>query len=224
MTDPLLDQVRRTAEGFSVFGELGRRSENDVWYLGRDLSTRQLAALRLRQERVDAGEPVFSLEVAFDLDGEVALGEGRCPACGGKLREFARFCSRCGIDLAMADRMPKTAAERAALLEEVRASAGDGYEVIGEMPWSGGVGVVYFALERATGRLARLRLSFSTEGFQLGETVTALELKTQPHVRISASYTTGAGAPQVAAPPAAPPPPEPTGLRGIISKIFPRRQ
>ena len=204
--EELLAQVRETAEGFEVFGELGRRSDIDVWFLARDQSGGGLVALRLKQDRVENGEPVFGLEIAKELDHGVALGEGRCPTCRARLRDFARFCSRCGCDLAGSGGAVKTAADRAALLEEVRIASAEHFEVLGQMPWSGGVGMVYFAIERASGRLTRLRLKDEAGDLSLDETDAAMTLKT----RMSATYTTSpAPAIKESKVIPAPPPPRP---------------
>lgn len=200
-SDELLEHVRATAEGFAVYGELGRRTDRDIWYLARDDEAAKLVALRLRQDGVDdQGQPAYSLEIANELDKDVPLGEGECPHCGAKLRSFARFCGKCGGDLTSSSQMPKSAEERAALLEEVRLASADVYDVVGEMPWGGGAGLVYFALEKATGRLVRLRLKLEGDDYSLGETQAAMALKT----KVLAAYTSGVG-PAVPRPtPAAP--------------------
>ena len=186
--EELLEQVRATAEGFTVFGELGRRSDRDIWYLARDEAARRLVALRLRAEPTDAGgDPSYSLEVATELGKEVPLGDGNCPHCRAELRTFARFCGQCGGDLTTESRMPRSAEERAELLESVRIASSDVYDVVGEMPWGSGAALVYFALEKGTGRLVRLRLKPEGDEFSLGETRAAMALKT----RVLAAYTTG---------------------------------
>jgi len=184
----LLAAVRQAAEGFDVFGELGRKDESDVWFLGRERAGGALAALRLKVDRVDQGAPVFALEVTRDLDSHVVMGEGKCEQCGAQLRSYARFCGGCGVDLTKGGSVPKTPADRAALLAEVRLAASDAYEVLGEMPWGGGAGLLYFALEKATHRLVRLRLKIEGEEVSLGETVA---LMTLDH-RIQGGYVTTA--------------------------------
>jgi hypothetical protein len=117
------------------------------------------------------------------------------------MRAWARFCGKCGADLSGAAAMPRDPAERAALLEQVRAAAGEVYEVLGEMPWAGGGGIVYFALEKESRRLVRLRLQPATEGMALGETRSMVPLD-----RLSARYVSEASLPAVprlSAPPAA---------------------
>ena len=203
--EELLEEVRATAEGFQVFGELGRRSDRDIWYLARDLETTKLVALRLRQQGVDAnGQPEFSLEIAEELDKDVPLGEGECPGCRAPIRSFARFCGRCGTDLTASSRTPETREARAELLEQVRAASEEFYDVIGEMTWGGGAGTVYFAIERETGRLVRLRLKLEGSDYSLGETQAVMALKTQ----VMASYTSAMPAlPALPDPPPAPAPP-----------------
>lgn len=196
----MLDEVRATAQGFDVYGELGRRSDRDIWYLAREQGTDALVLLRLREERIGpSGAPEYSLAIEHDLDKEVPVGDGVCPRCRAPLRSFARFCGKCGADLTTGNRMPATPDERARLLGDVRRAADEYYDVLGELPWAGGLGVVYFALERATGRLVRLRLQADGEEFSLDETRAMVPLET----RVLASYTSqpeAAGLPASVAP------------------------
>lgn len=196
--DPLLEQVRETAEGFEVFGELGRHSDADIWYLAREEGTEVLVALRLsrKEARPDAPAPEYNLEVARELSGQVALGLGDCPRCGAALRAWARFCGKCGADVSGAAAMPADPEARADLLEQVREAAGEVYRVLGEMPWAGGGGLVYFALEKESGRLVRLRLQASTEGMALAETRMVVPLD-----RLAADYVSEVTLPPVPAPP-----------------------
>ena len=196
MTGPspanLLGQVRETAQGYDVFGELGRKADDDIWFLAREQGQEQLVALRLRKEPSQAGgEPVMSLEVAKELGPQVSMGEGDCWKCRGTLRSFARFCGRCGADQTKGTRVATSAAERKALLDEVRAAAGEHYQVLGEMIWQGGEGGVYFAVERTSGELVRLRLRPSDDGLELGETKVAMSLTNS----ITAAYMTQVGGP-----------------------------
>lgn len=197
--DELLEQVRATAEGFTVYGELGRKSDQDIWYLARDAEGGHLVALRLRQQGADES---YSLEIATELDKEVPLGGGECPGCRAPLRSFARFCGKCGADLTTASRMPQTPEERAELLEQVRIASSEAYDVVGEMPWGSGAGLVYFAIEKETGRLVRLRLKMEGDEYSLGETQAAMVLKT----KVMAAYTSGVTPPVPAPAPSAPPP------------------
>lgn len=120
-----------------------------------------------------------------------------CPRCGAALRAWARFCGKCGADVSSAAAVPADPAGRAELLEQVREAAGEVYRVLGEMPWAGGGGLVYFALEKESGRLVRLRLQASTEGMALGETRMAVPLE-----RLAADYVS-----EVSLPPVPPPAP-----------------
>jgi len=172
---------------YEVFGELGRETDSDIWYLGRDRESKRLVALRLRQIGVlPDGRPDYELEIADELDATVSVGAGDCPHCGAAIRKWARFCTQCGKDLSLGGANPSSPGDRAALLEEVRIAAQGTYDVLGEMPWAGGGGIVYFALEARTNRLVRLRLRDSDDGLELGET------RALPHLgdRLSASYVT----------------------------------
>lgn len=160
--DEFLALVRQVAaEYYHVFGELGREGDEDIWYLARAHGSPSLVALKLHRGDPGAdGKPAYDLEVAEELDGQVSVGSEACPGCGTALRRWARFCTHCGVDLTEAaggDGAASTPA-RQALLEQVRRAGAGVYEVIGEMAWAGGAGHVYFALEKATERLVRLRL------------------------------------------------------------------
>jgi len=200
--DEFLQLVRDVAAGdYEVFGELGRESDADIWYLARDRQTRKLVALRLKREGIGADQkPEYSLDVARELDKSVSIGAGECRYCGANLRRWARFCTQCGADLTDGGKTPTSPQAREQILLEVRAAAAEYYDVLGEMPWADGAGTVYFAIEKSSGRLVRLRLRQDAEGSSLGETRVMMELEE----RVQASYVTNVGsAPaQVSVPPA----------------------
>ena len=185
----LLGTVRDAATPhYHVYGELGRESVDDIWYLGKEHASEKLVALRLhRIGTLPDGGPDYDLEIAHELDGSVAVGQAQCHHCGAELRRWARFCTQCGGDLSTSTENPSSPGARAALLAEVKSAAAGVYDVLGEMPWAGGVGTVYFAVEKASGRLVRLRLMQQGEGFELGETRVAMPFAEQ----LTASYVTG---------------------------------
>lgn len=200
--DEFLQRVREVAAGdYEVFGELGRESDADIWYLARDRQTRKLVALRLKRERIGVDQkPEYSLDVARELDKSVSIGAGECRQCGANLRRWARFCTQCGADLTEGGKPLTSPQAREQILLAVREAAAVFYDVLGEMPWADGAGTVYFAIEKSSGRLVRLRLRQDAEGSSLGETRVMMELEE----RVQASYVTNVGsAPApVSAPPA----------------------
>jgi len=213
--DALLAQVRDFAEGYEVFGELGRNDDTDIWYLARDGGSGELVALRLRAQESADDQSAFSLEVARELGADVAMGAGLCPACHRRLRNYARFCSRCGFDLATGSQAPRDDQERQRLLAEVRETAQPAYQVLGEMPLAGDAGMVYFALEAASGRLVRLRLRQERTELSLAETTAMMPLRTQAGT-LSVAYTTdpsGASGPASGPMPAAAPAPASPQIR-----------
>lgn len=185
--DELLQTVRDAAAGeFEVYGELGREGPDSIWYLARGVTERNLVALRLHLVRSSPGaKPEYDLEVAQELNAAVAVGLGDCPKCKTPIRRWMRFCTQCGADLGLGGQVPTSPTDRAVMLEMVQAAAASEYEVLGEMPWTGG-GIVYFALEKKGGRLVRLRLKASDGGYELGLTRALLPLTE----RISAAYVT----------------------------------
>ncbi len=222
--DPLAT-IRERAPDHRVFGELGRTSDDDVWYLARKEGEDPLVALRLSRAGVDEwGDPRYELAVANELGSDVPTDQGNCVACGAPLRSFARFCTRCGADQSKGMREGGSDDERKVLLAEVRAAAAEVYDVLGEMPQADGGGTVYFALERQSGELVRLRLREGNEGMELHETAVAMHLDQlvtatrirsgafpRPSVRISPPLGVTAPpptAPEPAAPEPGPLPPE----------------
>lgn len=181
--DQLLSAVRQAAgDGYTVYGELGREHDADVWYLARDLAAGSLVAMRLYTEQIGpSGRREYALEVARELNASVSVGMSDCPACGTPMRRWGRFCTRCGASLADGDQSD-VPAERERQLAHIREEAGDVYDVLGEMPWSGG-GAVFFALERSSGRLVRLRV---TSGDRLAETKALMPFS----ARVTAGYMT----------------------------------
>ncbi len=210
--DTLLDAVRKAvAADFDVLGELGRGSRGKVVYLGRERTSGHLVALQLVPAPGGEKSGDMFLDVLRKLDGSVPAAEAKCPNCGDALRGWLRYCSHCGADLSgvAPDSGPGTS--RAQLLEAVREAAGQTYEVLGEMPRVEGGGIVYFARERATGKIGALRLQqreAAPDGrkrYELGRT-RMLDAVVQDLVGPAASEAP-------APPPAAPPsPPKPTPL------------
>lgn len=169
-----LEVIRELASGYEIFGELGRTGDDDVWFLARHGEGSALVALRLLVTgRDEWDDPIYDFKVARELGSEVSLAQSNCHACGSPLRTFARFCGQCGADQTKGLRTPAPE-ERHILLAEVRAAAADLYEILGEMPQAEGGGMVYFALERKTRSLVRLRLRERAGGMELGETQVGL--------------------------------------------------
>ena len=218
--DELLQTVRDAAAGeFEVYGELGREGPDSIWYLARGVADQKLVALRLHLVPSAVGaKPEYDLEVAQELNAAVAVGLGDCPKCKTPIRRWMRFCTQCGADLGLGGQLPTTATDRAVMLEVVRTAAASEYDVLGEMPWTGG-GIVYFALEKSGGRLVRLRLKASDGGYELGLTRALLPLAE----RISAAYVTSVHEP-MASPAQETPAAQPQAVIGFPpDKSAPRR-
>jgi hypothetical protein len=159
--DALLDAVRETAgTDFEVFGEVGRGSDGSIAYLARDLATQKLAMLRLAPDPARPRE--YGLDVARELDPSVPAPESTCPKCGAPVRSWGRFCTQCGIDL-WTDPRAGQPRSKEALLDAVRDATRGKYDILGEMPKTGG-GIVYFARDVHTGKVEALRLRTETGG------------------------------------------------------------
>ncbi len=153
--DALLEAVREAAAAeFEVYGEIGRGADGARAYLARDLADAKLVALKLAPAPA-SGE--FLLDVVKQLDASVPANETRCPRCSAPLRQWARFCTKCGTDL-WTDPSVGQGWSGAELLAAVKEATQGRFEVLGEMRSAQGGGFVYFAKELATGNLVALRL------------------------------------------------------------------
>jgi hypothetical protein len=151
--------VREAAAGtFDVLGELGTAPTGGVVYLAREIAGAELVVLKLEPGDDGAGGSQFYLDVARELDASVPDVEMRCPRCRGKLRQWARFCTQCGLDVSGEAPASGEHASRAALREKVRVATADQYEFLGDIPRSEGGGLVYFARDLADGKIVALRL------------------------------------------------------------------
>jgi hypothetical protein len=220
-----LQIIRDRARDHEVFGELGRKSDDDVWFLARKQGDPALVALRLVRRASDEwGDPVYEHEVAREVGSDVSLAQARCVACSGHLRTFARFCGHCGADQTKGLKSGASMEERRRMLAEVRGAAAEHYDVLGELPRAEGGGVIYFALQRSNQALVQLRLRDAGDAMELGETRVQMSFDSsltaipvvgpRPSARVERQTPLGITAPTAAkdrpsAPVAAPPPPPP---------------
>jgi hypothetical protein len=165
-TDELLDAVRQMAAGdYEVFGEIGRGHDSTVVYLANDIAASRLVALKLTSSGLNSDE--YILDVVKELDSTLPSFENACSRCGTPLRQWGRFCGKCGMDLYSIADQKWTADE---LREAVQEFATDRFEILGEMRTQGG-GRIYFARDVATGTVEALRLQKTRQDeFSLGFT------------------------------------------------------
>ena len=154
--DPILQAlIEAVTADFEVFGELGRREDKSIAFLARSRVTRALAALVL-SPGAEGTDEEYSLEVYEKLDARVPEVAQQCSMCHTALRPWARFCTRCGHDASGLSASGSMSPDDLRKLAE--RTAGNDYELLGEMPRSGGGGAVYFGRSRATSKVAALRL------------------------------------------------------------------
>jgi hypothetical protein len=175
--DDLLQAVREASAGeFEVFGEISRGEDGSVVYLARDLVETRLVVLRL----TSSGAEDFYLEVVRELDSSVAAPEGLCVSCQSPLREWGRYCTRCGADL-WGDPSFSGEWSRQELLQAVKEMAAGQFEILGEIPRAEGGGFVYFGRDVSTGKVAALRLlKEDADVFSLGQTGLLRRVATRP--------------------------------------------
>jgi hypothetical protein len=170
----LLAAVRDAAAGtFDVLGELGVSANGGVVYLAREIAGETLAVLKLEPGDDGAGGSQYFLDVATELDASVPDVEMRCPRCRAKLRQWARFCTQCGLDVSGEAPSSGEQASRMVLREKVRAATAGQYEFLGDIPRSEGGGLVYFARDLTDGKIVALRLQKDmNKKFEVGVTRT----------------------------------------------------
>ncbi len=105
--DHRLMRERLTAEGVRILQELDRLMQADVREDLEQEIEREVAALR-RAHQVETGEmrpatsrPVMPAAPA-PPPSEIDKDTIACPACGGRVRAGAKFCTYCGTPLAVA--------------------------------------------------------------------------------------------------------------------------
>src|SRR5688500_14730595 len=155
----LLAAVQEAAHDYPVFGELGRQGDKLAALLARERASQRLVVLMVQGSTGSGGETELTIEVKDQLDARIPDSGTKCPACGATLRPWVRFCTRCGHDVTGQGAV--TPEEREALRAAVMSAVESEYEFLGEMRRSEGGGDVFFARERATSRIAALRLNRS---------------------------------------------------------------
>lgn len=196
MTNPDLHAaVREAAAGyFDVLGELGATVKGTVVYLARELESDVLVVLKLEPGDDGAGGTHYFLDVARELDESVPDVEARCPRCRGTLRQWARFCTQCGLDVSGEAPSSGEHASRLALREQVRAATEGKYDFLGDIPRSEGGGLVYFARDLMDGQIVALRLQKDmNKQLEVGVTRTLKAVEADREARPK-----GAGAPRPA--------------------------
>ncbi len=166
--DLLLQAVRdAAADAFEVYGMIGRDARSRLVYLARDLANRKLVALAAGRTR---SRNEYKLELIRELDESLSAAEERCPRCGSGLRDRGRYCPQCGVNVGLSyARNAEWTREQ--LLEAARDAAFGRFEILGELPRAGRRGVVYFARDPDTGKVAMLRLRKDAEAsYWLGQT------------------------------------------------------
>jgi len=158
-----MDTIECAAAGkYEILGELGADAWGTRVYLARDAAAGGLVALRL--QRQPRGDGAGELQARGALDSSVPALRGECPACFGTLSGWGRFCPRCGSDISGVPPGEPAGVTEAELLTAARAAATDRYRILGAMPRAEGGGLVYFASDAESGRIAAMRLERTEEG------------------------------------------------------------
>jgi hypothetical protein len=156
--DVIWDALTRALVGeYDILTRLGFGRGDAPVYLARELATDTLVGLRLPPLSFGSDSQEYGLEVVRQLDSSLPDIETRCSHCGATLRQWSRFCSRCGRDIS-GIAPSATGQTRETLRALARDAAAEKYEVLGEMSRAEGGGLVYFARELATGTIVGLQI------------------------------------------------------------------
>ena len=174
--DELFRTLKRAVAGsFEVLAELGRGQGGRNAYVAREVDGGGLVVLELNLEDTDPdGTPNYGLFIRRELDASIPALSLQCDQCGASIGGWARYCPNCDRDLSGAAHTTggRTAAE---LLESGQLAGHDRYEFLGEMSRAEGGGAVYFARERASGRLVALRVEKEGSGSDAGYKLTTTQ-------------------------------------------------
>ena len=156
--DVIWDALSRALVGeYDILTRLGFGRGDAPVYLARELATDTLVGLRLPPLTFGNDSQEYGLEVVRQLDSSLPDIETRCSHCGATLRQWSRFCSRCGRDIS-GIAPSATGQTRETLRALARDAAAEKYDVLGEMSRAEGGGLVYFARELATGKVVGLQI------------------------------------------------------------------
>jgi hypothetical protein len=172
--DVIWEALSRALAGkYDILTRLGFGRGDAPIYLARELATDTLVGLRMPPLTFGDDAQEFGLEVVRQLDSSLPDIETRCSHCGATLRQWSRFCSRCGRDVS-GIAPSATGQTRETLRALARDVAADKYDVLGEMSRAEGGGLVYFGRELATGKIVGLQLE---PGPEAGVTMTETQFE-----------------------------------------------
>src|SRR6478609_5850780 len=98
--DAVWDALARALAGeYEIVARLGLGRGGAPVYLAREMVTDTLVALRLPPLVSESDNREFGLEVVRQIDSSLPDIETRCSHCGAVLRQWSRFCSKCGRDI-----------------------------------------------------------------------------------------------------------------------------
>jgi hypothetical protein len=156
--DVIWEALTRALVGeYEILTRLGFGRGDAPVYLARELTTDTLVGLRLPPLSFGSDSQEYGLEIVRQLDSSLPDIETRCSHCSATLRQWSRFCSRCGRDIS-GIAPSATGQTRETLRSLARDAAAEKYEVLGEMSRDEGGGLVYFARELATGTIVGLQI------------------------------------------------------------------
>jgi hypothetical protein len=183
--DAVWDALARALSGeYEIITRLGLGRGGAPVYLARELVTDTLVALKLPPLTADTEAREFGLEVVRQIDSSLPAIETRCSQCGSLLRQWARFCTRCGRDISGI--VPGADGKSRDDLRRLARETGAGtYEMIGDMTRTDGGGMVYFGRDRSTGQIVGLRLETGPEARLL--LTPATFAATDPSIQIPAA-------------------------------------
>ena len=160
--DAVWEALARALSGeYDIVGRIGIGRSGAPVYLARELVTGNLVALRLPPLVSGAEGRESGLEIVRQIDATLPEIVASCGHCGAKVRQWARFCTRCGRDISGLD--PSAGQTRDQLRALAQQHAAGKYEILGDMTRADGGGLVFFGRQLSTGEIVGLQLELGPD-------------------------------------------------------------
>jgi hypothetical protein len=160
--DAVWEALARALSGeYDIVGRIGIGRSGAPVYLARELVTGNLVALRLPPLVAGTEARESGLEIVRQIDASLPEIVASCAHCGAKVRQWARFCTRCGRDISGLD--PSAGQTRDQLHTLAQRLAAGKYEILGDMTRADGGGLVFFGRQLSTGEIVGLQLELGPD-------------------------------------------------------------
>lgn len=161
--DAVWEALARALSGeYDIVGRIGIGRTGAPVYLARELVTGNLVALRLPPLVAGSEARESGLEIVRQIDASLPGIVANCAHCGAKVRQWARFCTRCGRDISGLE--PSTDGQSREQLHTLAQQLAAGkFEILGDMSRADGGGLVFFGRQLTTGDIVALQLELGPD-------------------------------------------------------------